>query len=184
MDNGILSITTGIKGNKEKEENFINIYGTLTLEQVIASELQYIDGESRYAQDTYMLYKCLMALLTSEAKKKVLIWSNQYKIGENKTSSGVALLKIIIRESHLDTKQQQTRSKPNFQVWIPTLQRLTVTLNGSINTSSCSFSHSLQGTSRSQTSSSISSRDMALSAMRYSVPGYSGNRTTTRKERR
>jgi hypothetical protein len=67
---GILSIMTNIEGNKEKEEDFINNYGTLTLEQVIASELQYIDEESRYAQDTYMLYKCLMASLTREAKKK------------------------------------------------------------------------------------------------------------------
>ena len=110
---GILSITMGIEDDEEKEEDFINNYGTLTLEQVIASELQYIDGESRYAQDTYMLYKCLMASLTSEAKKKVLIWSNQYKIGENKTSSGVALLKIIIRESHLDTNAttNQIRTK-------------------------------------------------------------------------
>jgi hypothetical protein len=30
-------IMTNIKGNKEKEEDFINKYGTLTLEQVIAS---------------------------------------------------------------------------------------------------------------------------------------------------
>jgi hypothetical protein len=54
-----------------------------------------------------------MASLTSEAKKKILIWSEQYTIGENKMSSGVALLKIIIRESHLDpnatTNQIQTK---------------------------------------------------------------------------
>jgi hypothetical protein len=75
---GILSIMTHIEGNKEKEEDFINNYGMLTLEQVIASELQYIDEESHSAQDKYMLYKCLMASLTSKAKKKVLIWFNQY----------------------------------------------------------------------------------------------------------
>jgi hypothetical protein len=85
----------------------------LTLEQVVASELQYIEGQSLFAQDTYMLYKCLMASLTSKAKKKILIWSNQYKIRENKISSGVALLKIIIRESHLDTNAttNQIRTK-------------------------------------------------------------------------
>jgi hypothetical protein len=111
---GILSITMGIEDDKEKEEDFINNYGTLTLDQVVASELQYIDGKSRYAQDTYMLYKCLMASLTSKAKKKVLIWSNQYKIGENKTSSGVALLKIIIRESHLDTNATTNQIRTNL----------------------------------------------------------------------
>jgi hypothetical protein len=42
-----------------------------------------------------MLYKCLMASLTSKAKNKVLIiLSNQYKSAESKMSSGVALLKI------------------------------------------------------------------------------------------
>jgi hypothetical protein len=49
----------------------------------------------------------MQASLTSKAKKKVLILSNQYKIGKNKMSSGVALLKMIIRESHLDTKQEE-----------------------------------------------------------------------------
>jgi hypothetical protein len=64
---------TNIKGDKEKKEDFINKYGTLTLEQVIASELKSIDVESCYAQDTYMLYKCLMASLTSDAKKKFFL---------------------------------------------------------------------------------------------------------------
>jgi hypothetical protein len=111
---GILSITMRIEDNKEKEEDFINNYGTLTLNQVVASELQYIDGKSRYAQVTCMLYKCLMASLTSKAKKKVLTWSNQYKIGENKTSSSVALLKIIIRESHLDTNATTNQIRTNL----------------------------------------------------------------------
>jgi len=110
---GILSITKNIGETNEAEEDFLSNYGTLTLEQVVASEMQYIDGESRFGQDTYMLYKCLMASLTSEAKKKILIWSEQYTIGENKMSSGVALLKIIIRESHLDTNAttNQIRTK-------------------------------------------------------------------------
>jgi hypothetical protein len=107
---GTLSIMTNIEGGKGKEEDFINNYGTISLEQVIASELQYIDEESCYAQDTYMLYKCLMASLTSKAKKKVLIWSNQYKIGENKMSSGVggSAQDHHQRESHLETTNATT----------------------------------------------------------------------------
>ena len=53
-----------------------------------------------------MLYLCLFASLTSAATKKVMIWSDQYMIDVGrgtKYSSGVALLKVIIRESHLDT---------------------------------------------------------------------------------
>ncbi len=99
---GILKITVNGGEENEKEEPFMENYGTLMFEQVTESELQYIDEGGRPAQDTYMLYKCLMASLTNEARKKVTIWSNQYRIGENKECSGVALLKIIIQESHLD----------------------------------------------------------------------------------
>ena len=53
-------------------------YGTITLEQVIESKKTYISKQQRKAQDTYMLYQCLMASLSNEAKKKVLIWSDQY----------------------------------------------------------------------------------------------------------
>jgi hypothetical protein len=47
-------------------------YGTITLEQVVELEKEYIDEEGRLAQDSYMLYKCLMVSLTNDkAKKKV-----------------------------------------------------------------------------------------------------------------
>jgi hypothetical protein len=42
-----------------------------------------------------------MNSISKEGKNKILIWKNQYNIGIN--SSGNLLLKIIIRESHLDT---------------------------------------------------------------------------------
>jgi hypothetical protein len=62
-----------------------------------------------------MLYQCLMASLSSEANKKVLIWSDQYQVEVDggRFNSGVALLKIIIRESHLDTNAttNQIRTK-------------------------------------------------------------------------
>ena len=88
-------------------------------------ELQFIDEEGRLAQDTYMLYKCLMASIHNEAKKKVSIWSNQYRIGEDEQVSGVVLLKVIIRESHLDTNNattNQIRTKlSNLDTYIMTI---------------------------------------------------------------
>lgn len=42
--------------------------------------------------------------MSSSTEKKVPLWSDQYRIGNDEVcSSRVALLKIIIRESHLDT---------------------------------------------------------------------------------
>ena len=122
---GILGITLNAGEDDEREENFMENYGTLTLEQVVESELQYIDEQGRLAQDTYMLYKCLMSSLTDEAKKKVSIWSSQYRIGEDNQVSGVALLKVIIRESHLDTNAttNQIRTK------LSTLDTYILTIN-------------------------------------------------------
>jgi hypothetical protein len=110
---GILKVTFNGGEEDERQDSFMDNYGTITLEQVTESELQYIDEGGRLAQDTYMLYKCLMASLTNEARKKVSLWSNQFRIGDENEVSGVALLKVIIRESHLDTNAttNQIRTK-------------------------------------------------------------------------
>ena len=67
-----------------------------------------------------------MASLTADARKKVTIWSDQYRIGDrdDSTCGGVALLKIIIRESHLDTNAttNQIRTKlSNLDSYILTI---------------------------------------------------------------
>jgi hypothetical protein len=69
--------------------------------------------DTRPAQDTHMLYNCIMNSLTKEGKNKILIWKEQYKLvarsdpndaaSEGVLPSGAALLKVVIRESHLDT---------------------------------------------------------------------------------
>jgi hypothetical protein len=102
--NGILNITLEVTDDNESvQEKLIDNYGTISLEQVVKSKLQYINEQGREAQDTFMLYMCLMASLSNSAKKRISLWSEQYRIGNNNLCSGVALLKIIIRESHLDT---------------------------------------------------------------------------------
>jgi hypothetical protein len=107
----ILNITTTDENGAQKVEDFMKNYGTITLEDVESSERLYIGGQNRQAQNSYMLYKCLMASLTNEAKKKIMIWSDQYTIETH--SAGVALLKVIVRESHLDTNAttNQIRTK-------------------------------------------------------------------------
>ena len=104
--NGILNIDINQDPNNAPNyENLIKNYGSITMEQVLTSEQSYIAWEGRHAQDTHMLYQCLMISLTGEEKKKVMIWSDQYEFEVNgvEYNSGVALLKVIIRESHIDT---------------------------------------------------------------------------------
>ena len=122
---GILNITLEVTDDNEPvQEKLIDNYGTISLEQVVESELQYINEQGREAQDTFMLYKCLMASLSNSAKKRISLWSEQYRIGDNNLCSGVALLKIIVRESHLDTNAttNQIRTKlSNLDSYILTI---------------------------------------------------------------
>ena len=67
---GILNITLEVTDNNEPvQEKLIDNYGAISLEQVVESKLQYINEQGREAQDTFMLYKCLMASLSNSAKK-------------------------------------------------------------------------------------------------------------------
>ena len=125
---GILKIGAEEDEDEEriKRENLIDHYGSITLERIVETEEENIVNQGRKAQDTYMLYKCLMASLTADARKKVTIWSDQYRIGvgDDTTCGGVALLKIIIRESHLDTNAttNQIRTKlSNLDAYILTI---------------------------------------------------------------
>ena len=41
---GILNVGVNAEGEEERKENLIQNYGTITLEQVVTSDLQYING--------------------------------------------------------------------------------------------------------------------------------------------
>jgi hypothetical protein len=84
-----------------EEYSILTKYGQLTMEMIEEYETTFIDTEGRQAQNTHMLYQCLMRLISKEGKKKILIWQDEYHIDGNK--SGTLLLKVIIRESHIDT---------------------------------------------------------------------------------
>ena len=87
-------------------KNILNDYGVLTLERVTEHELTYISSSSRKAQDDRMLYECLIASLTIDGKAKLNVHEDEYIIGgpgQNKLPSGLCLLKVLMRESHLDS---------------------------------------------------------------------------------
>ena len=81
--------------------NLLTHHGELTLEHLCAWEITYLHGISWAAQDTAHLHLCLMNSLTQAVKGKVRLWSDQFIL--NGQESGILLLEIIIRESHLDT---------------------------------------------------------------------------------
>ena len=104
--NGILWVPEDSADPASELRYLPNEYGRVSLSQITAFEQSYLGTQRRVAQDAYMLFKCLMNSLSKEARMKIEAWENEYIIETNegtKSPSGNLLLKVIIRESHLDT---------------------------------------------------------------------------------
>ena len=97
---GILSIPDD-PVNPTEFKSLIDQHGEIELDMIRRFEETYIDQANRSAQDAAQLYRCLMASISKEGKKKILIWESQYTV--NGLGSGNLLLKIIVQESHLYT---------------------------------------------------------------------------------
>ena len=97
----ILEIPNNITNPLGGTKNLLMHYGELSLDHLRAWETTYLHGISWAAQDTAHLHLCLMNSLPQAGKDKVCLWSDQFIL--NGRESGILLLKIIIRESHLDT---------------------------------------------------------------------------------
>lgn len=91
---------------------------------------------NRAAQDSYMIYHRLLNSLSKESKVKVQIWENEYIVENDdgtRVPSGNLLLKVIIRESHLDTNAttQSIRTKlSNLDGYINTINNDVSNFNG------------------------------------------------------
>jgi len=76
-------------------------YGRITMDQVRQHADRYIGAVCRAAQNSHQLYVCLQNSLTKEARDKVLLNVHEYTVQGR--PSGPLLLRMIIRDSHLDT---------------------------------------------------------------------------------
>ena len=118
---GILSIPDD-PVNPTSFKSLIEQHGEITLQEIFEFEETYISEPNISAQDAAQLYRCLMASLSKEGKRKILVWEDQYTI--NGLGSGNLLLKIIVRESHLDTNATSTsiRTKlTELDSYLPTI---------------------------------------------------------------
>jgi hypothetical protein len=99
--NRILQIPEDPADALSDTNNLIESCGMLASESVRAFEARCIALQVRPAQDTCMLCKCLMNSVSKEGKSKITIWKDQHHV--DGFPSGDLLLKVIVRESHLDT---------------------------------------------------------------------------------
>lgn len=98
-DTGIMMIPSTIKG--VVPSSLLRDYGTIDIGRVRAFESTYIDSPTRNTQDTNLSYECSMNSISKEGRAKITIWKRDYML--RGYPSGNLLLKVLIRECHLDT---------------------------------------------------------------------------------
>jgi hypothetical protein len=98
--NHILAVPPDL-ANPDETVDLILHYGELSLEQVRAFAQTWFNNQSRAAQDDAQLYHCLRKSLTKEAETNIVLFQEDYIIGDR--SCGLALLKVIVREAYVDT---------------------------------------------------------------------------------
>ena len=100
--NNILLVPKG--GNLEDPKDLIESYGEVSYEDVKASVMTYLNTETREAQDSIMLYQCIMSSLTKEAQRQVRIRGKGHPFQLGGHGAGTLLLKVVIMVSHVDTR--------------------------------------------------------------------------------
>jgi hypothetical protein len=85
----------------DETSSLLKEYGRLSKKQVHDEVKEYMGEENRTAQDDNQIYVCLMNSLSKEAKDKMLLLSASFSF--DGMPSGIAFLKSIISESHVDT---------------------------------------------------------------------------------
>ena len=113
----------------EPMENLVNLltnYGELTQEHLRAYAATYVNTPTRAAQDSVMLYECIWNTLSKIGRAKVWVWKEDFHI--NTIPSGILLLKIVIREAHIDTNATVRHLREK----ISTLDQFMATINHDI----------------------------------------------------
>lgn len=100
-DNSVLAMPRDPDHPEGEVIDFFKHYGKLTLENLQTVASVYVATQTRFAQDSMQLYKCLHNSLSKIGRDKVTLHRESYTVGGHPV--GVLLLKVIIQESHIDT---------------------------------------------------------------------------------
>ena len=75
---GILNIPVDLKNILERDfKNVVTNFGGCTLQEICLWEETYINRASCGAQDTHMLYKCLLSMMSEEGHAKTTVWKSK-----------------------------------------------------------------------------------------------------------
>ena len=105
--NGFLMIPRNINNPGGERTSLIHKHGKLSYGMIKLHKMSYIAGQTRDAQNTVMLYECLMNSLNKQGRLKVQTERDKFHItvpGSNKVFwSGPLLLKVIIDKGSVNS---------------------------------------------------------------------------------
>ena len=81
--------------------NMVTDYGHVTLADVTAHVATFITTNTRNSQNSKILFDLLNNSCSTEGLRRVRLWHSQYEVSGQQ--SGECFLKIIVRESYLDS---------------------------------------------------------------------------------
>ena len=89
-------------------KNLIDHNGELTYDSVRYHAERYVLSSTRMAQDSFMMYNCIMNSLSDAAQKQVRNRAMVTPFSIGGRGSGALLLKVVIMVSHVDTRATVT----------------------------------------------------------------------------
>jgi hypothetical protein len=119
---GIINIPQDMTNPVADTVNLITNFGEISTDKILAHAQSYVATPTRNAQNSMQLYHCLMNSMSKAGKSKITVWKHDYNI--NGLPSGALLLKVIIRESHIDTRAtvRHIRAKlASMSTYLPTV---------------------------------------------------------------
>ena len=87
-------------------------HGMISFEAIKAYEESYLGTETREAQDNHMMYQSIIKSLSKAAKNKIELRKKEYVI--DGTPSANLLIKVLVREYHLDTNATVSTIRANL----------------------------------------------------------------------
>jgi hypothetical protein len=86
------------------KQHLLQSYGMVTLKAATADALTYYDTETKEAQDSFMLFQCLIASVTQDFMRSINTERFSYHLGHDDTPVGTLFLKIVISKVHVDSR--------------------------------------------------------------------------------
>jgi hypothetical protein len=101
QNDGILNIPDNLNAPHGSSKSLLKEYGQISLAHIRNYVSTYANTETRDVQDDEALYQCLKVSLTHEAIAKIDLYESEWTVAGQ--PSGIAMLKVIIRQAYVDT---------------------------------------------------------------------------------